>query len=186
MKRFQESDEWQRGDTAQRQWAEVLRDRGNSVLPTYAFNDVTPETKAPVMLVPDGLRITPDVLSFRMRYGAAWHEVKAKSVPSWFRRYTRWEHGCDYSALIEYQRVQEETSIPVYIVVHETASPVDPDADSPLLPTGKWLCMPISQAISLGEHRADWPGGAAQPGRRGRNGEGGLLWPRNAMKEIPE
>lgn len=184
MKRWKDSDEWIRGDTAQRQWADTLRDRGNAVLPAYAFDDVTPETKAPVMLVPCGVRITPDVLSFRPRQFPVWHEVKAKSVPSFYRKYGRWEHGCDYSASQEYQLVQTETNIPIFIVVHETATPVDPDCHSPLEPSGIWLAISLNAALKYGEHRCDWPGGKDQPWRRGRKGMGGLLWPRGRMRLI--
>lgn len=177
------SPEWARGDTAQRQWADVLTERGSCALPTYAFEDVTKETKAPVMLIPGGLLVTPDVLCMSGS-GITWHEVKSKSCPSWNRNRTRWEHGFDHSLLREYQDVARRTGCPVWIVVYEISSPENPLADSKLVPSGLWLCMALSDVMRLGRHQHDWPGGKAQPHRRGRRGEGGWLWARVDMTEL--
>ncbi len=61
------TEEWKRGDTAQRRWGQLLAGgrNGRCVLPAYAFEDVlgSGQTKAPVMLAPEGILITPDCLS---------------------------------------------------------------------------------------------------------------------------
>lgn len=176
------TDEWSRGDTAQRRWADLMVQRGHAVLPVHAFDDVVPDTKAPVMLVPEGIRVTPDVLLLRARHGALWHEVKSKSVPTWYRIYEQWEHGCDYALALEYQAVQIETGTTVQIIVHETRTPIDPYDDAGLMDSETWLFIPLKKVFRVGEHRPDWPGGRNQPHRRGRSGMGGLLWPRHEMK----
>lgn len=181
---MKDSREWLQGNSAQQAWADVLRHRGNAVVPTYAFEDVAPETKAPVMLVPNGVRVLPDLLNFRYQDRATWHEVKSKSVPTWYRIHARWEHGCDYSLSQEYSMVQDETGLDVWIVVFETASPLDDEHDSLLELSGRWFGIALNKALAYGEHRVDWPGGKSQPFRRGRKGMGGLLWPRRRMLEM--
>jgi len=181
------TDEWARGDTAQRRFAEILRGYRLCVLPTYAFEDVTPETKAPVMLAPqqDSILVTPDLLALRDGW-AQWCEVKSKSVPTWYRRKAQWEHGCDRDVFDEYEVVQHKSGIDVQIVVHELSTPEQPEVDSPLRLSGLWLSIRLNDARRVGDWRTDWPGGAAQPNRRGRRGRGGWLWPRNAMRMVRE
>jgi hypothetical protein len=179
--KFEETPEYQFGDTAQRKWGEHLRELGRSVMPAYAFKEMTAETKSPVLLIPQGLLVTPDLLSFSIDKGPSWHEVKAKSVPTWHRNSGRWEHGFDFSLLSEYERVRDITHLPIFIVVNERAGPMNPLLDSELLPADNWLWLSLGAIKALGEHRPDWPGGKSQPNRRGRHGKGGWLWPRIGM-----
>lgn len=180
------SREWKQGDTAQQAWAEELRKRGKCALPTYAFEDVAPETKAPVMLVPAGVLVTPDVLCMSATSGTSWHEVKSKTVPTWRRLPPgpRWEHGFDYSLLREYQRVQELSGAPVYIVIQETRTPVDPRNESRLVASGIWLYATLDCVLEHGSRRPDWPKRKGNTEDRGRNGEGGWLWPRSLMSRL--
>lgn len=180
------SREWKQGDTAQRAWADELANRGNCVLPAYAFDDVVRETKAPVMLIPEGLLVTPDVLCMSAENGTTWHEVKSKSVPTWRRLPPgpRWEHGFDYDLLSEYADVQKRTGHAVWIVVCEERRPENPEADSPLILSGLWLVASLSVVLDEGDHRPDWPGGSKEPHRRGRNGRGGWLWARSIMRPM--
>lgn len=179
--------EWAQGDTAQQRWAEKMRERGLCVLPTYAFEDVDKATKAPVMLVPGGIRVTPDLLLLggRIPEPVLWHEVKSKSAPTWFRNLGRWEHGFDYDLVQEYDSVQVESGCPVWIIVQELSAPIDGATESELVACDLWLCARLATCIEHGQHRVDWPGGRFDP-RRGRRGKGGLLWPRNIMRVLRE
>lgn len=175
------SPEFALGDRTQRGWADELARCGRAALPTYAFDSVVAETKAPMMVVPAGLIITPDVLTFRRGGKIAWHEVKAKTGPSWRRLLPgpRWEHGFDFSLLAEYLEVERLTRVPVFVVVGEIASP---DNRGDLVPPGCWLYVALDELAREGERRPDWPGGRDEPSRRGRHGMGGWLWDRRIMR----
>ena len=175
------SREWLLGDAAQKRWARILAGRGNAALPVYGMDEVDDRTKAPILFVRDGLLVVPDVLCLNPARGNTWHEVKAKRVPGWYRNRQRWEHGADYSLVREYEEVQRATGLPVWLIVFEERSPVDPLADSALQDGGVFLGIRLVDAIATGEHRPTWPGGTAEPHNRGRRGAGGLLWPRAAM-----
>lgn len=181
------SREWRQGDTAQQAWAEELRKRGKCALPTYAFEDVAPETKAPVMLVPAGVLVTPDVLCMSAKSGTSWHEVKSKTVPTWRRLPPgpRWEHGFDYSLVREYQEVQDLSGAPVYVVVQETKTPADLSRESVLVDSGIWLFATLDTILKHGSRRPDWPKRNGNPNDRGRRGEGGWLWARSIMTALP-
>src|SRR3990167_4799343 len=161
------SPEWALGDTAQRRWADNLATRGNAVLPAYQFEECVAETKAPVMVIPSlgGARfvITPDVLSLRPGAMPVWHDVKAKSVPTWYRKLARWEHGFDFSLLEEYQEAERVSGCRAWIIVNETASPLDCCSDSPCAPSYAWLGISLCDVERLGTRRRDWPGGRDDP-----------------------
>ena len=166
------------GDSAQKAWARVLAKRGNPSLPIYAMSDESAGTKAPILFTQEGLLVTPDVLCLGERQ--SWHEVKAKAVPAWFRIRGRWEHGFDYDLVGEYRRVQDVTSIEVWIVVYEESSPADATRDGALEKSGVFLVLSLNDALAAGEHRPHWPGGRGT-GRYGRRGKGGWLVPRDAF-----
>jgi len=177
------SDEWEMGDYAQRRWCVMLAARGNLVLPTHEMNDNAPGTKAPMVLANSDLLVAPDALCFNPR-ATTWHEVKAKSQPVWRRTHRRWEHGIDHANAMHYSEVQDGSGAPVLLVVHESMSPVNPARYSRLVASDLWLWITLDEALQCGEHRPTWPGGKADPGRRGRDGRGGLLWARDAMREM--
>lgn len=178
---FRSRPEWLIGDSVQKAWARKTAKDGNCVLPAYALEDSDASTKAPVLFTGNGLLVSPDmlVLGFYNR----WHEVKAKAVPSYFRKLQRWEHGCDYALFLEYEKVAKETGLPVCIIVFEMKSPSDPSKESKLIKnaTGSWLAIRLTEAREFGERRSDWPGGRVDPDRRGKRGMGGWLWPRDKM-----
>jgi hypothetical protein len=179
-----QSREWKLGDSAQKRWAESLA-RGCVVVPAYALNPIDTRTKAPMLFRGEGeLLVAPDLLVLS-RTECAWHEVKAKAIPTWRRNHRngpRWEHGLDFWDFDQYRRVEEESGIAVHIVLFEERSPIDPRAEQREL-TGPpmWLSALLQDLESWGEHRPDWPGGANNPANRGRFDQGGWLWPRNRM-----
>lgn len=177
-----ETKEYRIGDSAQRLWAKVMAGRGHLVLPVYDLIDRDPSTKAPIAFLDDGLIVAPDLL---VCTGAnnMWHDVKAKSKPT-FRRVPpgpRWEHGIDWAIAKQYQEVELRSGMSMWVIVHELESP---DGDQLVQRENAWFGIPISRAFYVGDHRLDWPGGKAQPNRRGKDGQGGLLWGRNAMTPI--
>ena len=186
MNDFYSTAEWIKGDGAQREWATYVANQGLVVLPTYNMGDDLAENKAPVLLTADGVLTAPDLLVTGAQASTRWHEVKAKSRPSWRRFHPgpRWEHGCDWCLAMEYKEVQTKTGFSVFIVVHEDRSPQDTGTESPLSGPESWLTIPLSKALDVGEHRKDWPGGKANPNRRGKRQMGGLLWDRSQMLHI--
>ena len=200
--KFYLTEEWLRGDNAQKQWAAFVAQPGRLVLPAYGFSGIDGESKAPLLLTADGLRVSPDMLVLALSEPSRWHEVKAKARPTWRRNPPgpRWEHGFDYSLKAEYAMVEKKSGSPVFIIVQEERSPLHPDGPEPgacqswttedwcrfehddLQGEQMWLSIRLTQVENLGCHRADWPGGKKEPHRRGRNGQGGWLWPRSAMR----
>jgi hypothetical protein len=177
--------EWAMGDASQKQWALRMAKRGYCVLPVYDLEDQDHSTKAPMLFDIHGVLVSPDVLLLKLDK-KWWHDVKAKSVPTWRRipPGPRWEHGCDMANAEQYLKVQDATGIPMYIIVHEQRSPKDETQDSALIPKEQWLAIHITRAFAVGDLRSDWPGGKRQPNRRGRCGKGGLLWARSEMAKV--
>lgn len=179
---FRQTEEWMLGDSAQKKWAKIKADEGYCVLPAYALEDVSADTKAPVLFVSRGNLVSPDL--FLMRNGMVEpHEVKAKSVPTFRRKTKQWEHGVDYSLIQEYEEVERQVGSSVVIVVHETKSPISRNEDAGLKESNIWLWSCLSTIKKYGEHRPSWPGGESNPMRRGRHGKGGWLWPRWIMDQ---
>lgn len=181
---FRQTREWIMGDTVQKDYARKIAQAGGYVvLPTYGMDDVSSATKAPVLFVESGLLIAPDILLCSPKKNM-WQDVKAKSVPTWYRKKRRWEHGIDYSCAEEYLAVQKASGIKVGIVVHESRSPIDTQRESPLTGPPAYLFISLDDALLMGDRRTDWPGGKGDPKRRGRRGMGGLLWDRGVMLRI--
>ena len=182
---FYDTREWKIGDNAQRRWAYFVSSQGGIAVPIYGFEGNTSDTKAPMLISRNTLLVAPDLLVLRGDV-RKWNEVKAKASPTW--RYAppgpRWEHGFDWALLEEYRAVSRESGCPVFIVVHELRSPLDASRGSPLSGAERFLAIDLEHAARIGQHRPDWPGGTKLPHERGRNGQGGLLWPRSAMTEI--
>ena len=182
--KFEDSREWLMGDAVQKQWARTVAESGAVVLPIYGMDDVDSRTKAPVLFLGTELLVAPDLLV--MKPGLTrWHEVKAKSIPTWrrFRPGPRWEHGIDYSLLEEYKQVQSRSGAAVWIVVHEELSPLDADTESQLAPSPEWLVIKLDTAVRVGDRRPDWPGGK-KSSNHGRRGQGGWLWARSEMTKV--
>jgi hypothetical protein len=172
---FRESAEWLMGDSQQKAWARLMAGRNNVVLPTYGIEEVDDRTKAPVLFVSDGkILVAPDILLLKEGNGM-WHEVKAKSSPSWRRFHPgpRWEHGIDYCHYRDYLEVERKSGSPVWIVIHEAKSPLDTERESKIGGPPLWLVIALSEISKTGEHRPKWSCGS--------RGMGGWLWPRSAM-----
>lgn len=160
--------------------------RGYCVVPVYGMESVSAETKSPLLFATKEQLITPDLLCIHPTRGDFWCEANGKGRPAWFRKYSRWQHGIDYALFQAYSRVQKLTGKRVNIAVQEIASPKDPDQMSELAPgSNQWLFIWLDEMAAVGEHMPEWPGGMRQPWRRGREGKGGWLWPRNAMTRDP-
>jgi hypothetical protein len=183
---FSSTPEWKMGDGVQREWALKVAGSGRVVLPTYTMNDDQAENKAPLLLTSSGTLTAPDLLVTAINENTRWHEVKAKSKPSWRRCKPgpRWEHGCDWCLAMEYKEVQTQAVFAVYIIVHEARSPSNVSQDSPLTGPETWLAITLDDALKKGEKRKDWPGGKFNPKRRGKKGMGGLLWNRADMSVV--
>jgi len=172
---FTETREYKFGDSAQREWAATCVDLyGGIVLPIYDYTEIAPEDKAPTVMCGGGDLIAPDLLFSAIGRPAVFLEVKAKTEATWRRRPPgpRWEHGIDYSCATEYREIQDLSGIKVFLVLREMPS--------------LWLLISLDLAFEIGDRRTDWPGGKAEPNRRGRRGLGGLLWPRSAMRWLDE
>jgi hypothetical protein len=176
------SPEARMGALAETQAARLLQRRGAAVLPVFSALRNTEETEAPMLYAPHaGLAVGPDLLCFRAG-GNVWIDVKGKAVPTWRRVDRRWEHGIDYANFIDYSHVADFTGLPVWLLLREERTPADPMGESELISSVSWLTIHLVDAARVGEHRPDWPGGAANPRRRGRHGQGGWLWPRAQMR----
>ena len=152
---------------ASKVFARILAARGNAVQPVSGDHPVD-----------------PGVLALNPTHGEAWYQVKAKSAPSYLRRLARWEHGVDVALIEEYEAIERDTGAPVWLVIHEARSPSDPTLESVLVKSGAYLGIRLANALLLGERRPEWPGGTGDPRNRGRDGRGGLLWPRSAMTPL--
>ena len=188
--------EWDFGDGAQRKWHEILVGRGHITIPVYEMGGLTiahsptglfisysdrQMTGAPMLRLNDTEAIpAPDMLVYTSSV-LMWHDVKAKSKPTWRRNGSRWEHGCDLACAEDYRKAQQFTGAPAYIVVQETSIPTDAGAESDLEDGNGWLFIRVDDAFVHGDIRTDWPGGKHSPRRRGKRGKGGLLWPRESM-----
>lgn len=178
---LQNTTEYEMGQIEQTNWLRKLTERGFLVVPTYGMVGVAGYTDAPMLFSCPRDVVAPDFLVFPKNHPPAWHDTKGKELPSWFRNLRRWEHGIDWAVANDYKYVQDHTGVHVFVVVHENWAPQDPAADSQLLETDNWLSISIDDAFKYGDHRLLWPGGR-NSGDYGRNGEGGLLWPRSIMQ----
>ena len=180
---FEQTQEFIMGDVAQKRWAEFVASRGGIVLPTYGMKDVSALTKAPVLLHADGILVVPDLLVLSTIRPHLWHEVKAKTIPSWRRLSPgpRWEHGIDYALLREYEDVQAMSGMSVLVVVHEKNSPLHDEIESAATGPEKWLYITLADCFACGDRRTNWP---RKMGEGSRRRQGGWLWPREQMKEI--
>lgn len=183
--RFEDSPKYRMGDASQTRWCRHLAATGMCAMPAYGATGNTAVTKAPALYTVTGTVVLPDVLVLSPGH-KSWHEVKAKTDPTWRRLPPgpRWEHGIDLALVPHYTECEERTGIPVWIVVHEINSPADPGQDSPLTGPEIWLGITLRTAVASGQARATWPGGAARPQERGRDGKGGWLWARSQMSRL--
>lgn len=89
-----------------------------SVIPTA---NIRTDGKHGPRLEGDGQHITlADGQIFGERRGFV--EIKAKTTASYFRNWSRWEHGIDKDKFVEYCELQAKTKMPVYIILCEVST----------------------------------------------------------------
>jgi hypothetical protein len=120
------------GQQAESAIARWLRAKGRYVLPVYDIEYVT--GKGPRLFSPTGQIIAPDLVSIRGGK-VAWVEAKHKTVFSWYRKAGCWETGIDLRHYLDYLRVAQECSLPVWLLfLHRSAVPSVEDR--------RWGCPP--------------------------------------------
>ena len=173
--RLSESSFFKKGSAAEKEWAILQQSHGKWVVPTWGMTraERSDRDNAPMLFGPlnDNI-VSPDMMVFG-GHVVEWHEVKSKSVPSWYRILGQWEHGIDWVNACHYRRIEEVTKMPVLVVVREDVRPEDELADSKLVLETSWRTISLNDVFRLGQRRPKWPGLG-----------GGQLWPRNAMTEV--
>lgn len=93
--------------------------RGSSILPVYEKEIDT--GKGPRFFTQVGRFAAPDMF---VMPSMTWVEAKHKTVFSWYRLGGYWCTGIDLNHYADYQRVQEESSRPVWLLfLHRSATP---------------------------------------------------------------
>lgn len=93
--------------------------RGNSVLPVYEKEIDT--GKGPRFFTPEGQFVAPDMFVIPSMH---WVEAKHKTVFSWHRITACWCTGIDLNHYAGYQRVQETSNRPVWLLfLHRSSTP---------------------------------------------------------------
>lgn len=115
-----------------------LRARGNGVVTVYEIEHHT--GKGPRYFAPTKAYVAPDILVFPKDEQVLWCEAKHKTVFSWHRKTQRWVTGVDIRHYEDYQRVQDETGIDVWLIfAHHSATPSESDLKygaPPFCPSG--------------------------------------------------
>lgn len=122
---FCQTEEYQRGLKSQTALANLLKNAGWYVVPSYDYT--AGETKAPKLQGGDeGGYVLPDldvsievVDRYKTQPRRCWVEVKYKSNPSWYKKKSRFEFGISRRQLNDYRNVRRLTGCEVMIVVHE-------------------------------------------------------------------
>lgn len=182
-------EEWDFGRRVERDFVGRLVRRGWLVVPLYGAVGVDESTKAPMLYGPTERLVSPDVLATK-ESRSIWLEIKGKRQPGYHFKAKRWEHGIDWHLVGNYQKVEALSGWRVHLVVYEAFSP-PVGGGSPewserhqevfggMEAADRWLTIPLSKALDAGHHQSSWPDGCG-----GRSGQGGLLWPRGAMREV--
>lgn len=180
------------GQEAEQEAARKLAGNGWIVIPVSEFtNNIGLKINAPMLVIPDGVCISPDLLAIKPAK-SLWFEVKKKTEPTYTWKLRRWEHGTDKPNIDAYQVIQEKTAAPVYLLVQEENSPQthdlylnnfdDIDArrkmKADLRPSRIWLWISLNDALRYGNVRNN---NREMIGKNNPNGEG-LYWPRTRMK----
>ena len=181
------------GQKFEQEAARRLANRGWIVIPMSEFtNNTGIKINAPMLVVPDGLKISPDLLAIKAGK-QIWVEVKDKTAPTYTWKHHRWEHGIDQPNSDDYLSIQKQSGYPVFLLIHENSSPRTPDLylssmddmaayrrmKADLVDSDLWLSIALSDAIQYGNTRANNP---EMVGPRNPSGAG-LYWPRDRMKE---
>lgn len=182
------------GQEFEQEAAKRLATNGWIVIPVSEYaNNTGAKINAPMLVSPKGVAISPDLLAMKAGEKSFWFEVKDKSEPTYTWKFGRWEHGIDKPNADDYKTVQENSGIPVVILIHERNSPKTPDLylsssddigayrkmKADLQPSNLWLWVYLDDAIKHGNVRANNPEMTKPNNPTGS----GLYWPRSIMKE---
>ena len=122
------------GKVAESLLAKWLIRRGFSVLPIYELAEK--KYKGPQIFSGEGSFIAPDLMAIQPGK-ILLVEAKHKSGFTWSRRHHRFETGIDLKHYMDYQRVREITSIPLWIMFLQNGQAVkDAPANKPTSPKG--------------------------------------------------
>jgi hypothetical protein len=118
------------GKAAESAIARWMISRGASILPVY--EKIIDEGKGPQLFTACGAFVAPDILA--MKAGKfKWIEAKHKKAFSWYRKKSVFETGIDLRHYEEYQKVQDISGTPVWLLfLHEGGCA----KDSPESPSG--------------------------------------------------
>jgi hypothetical protein len=129
--------------------ARYLRSRGWSILPVYEKE--IDNGKGPRLFLPYGYPetelIAPDLQGMKYQK-VQWFEAKHKSAATFYRKKWRWQTGIDKRHYLDYKRVQEITTYPVWLLFLQRESACNnAPLNVPSCPTGLYGC-PITQLYS--------------------------------------
>ena len=97
------------GKEGEHEVGEYFMNRGYALLPLYQFS----EKLAPKVYCSESTIISPDILV--SGYGSAfWIEVKTKN--RWVKFNGKFETGLNEKHYIDYRKIQEKTTLPLYVV----------------------------------------------------------------------
>lgn len=179
------------GQKYEQEAARRLAANGWIVVPMSEFtNNTGIKINAPMLVIPDGVAISPDLLAIKPGK-QIWFEVKDKTEPTYTWKLHRWEHGIDKPNADDYLLIEEKSDVPVILLIHEKNSPETPDLylssmddigaykrmKSDLKPSDIWLSISLKKAFENGNIRN---GNKEMIGPKNKLGAG-LYWPRIIM-----
>jgi hypothetical protein len=113
---FRQTPEWVKGDAVQRTAADLFRQEGWYVIPSYDYSG--DDERAPRLQGQTKGYAIPD-LDVARRSTRIWVEVKAKEGPTFSTKDQEWQHGMNARLFEHYRHVQGITGTPVWILIHE-------------------------------------------------------------------
>jgi hypothetical protein len=94
--------------------AKWLMGRGWKILPAYDFSGAG-DDKAPKLMADGESLVLPDLLGCRAGK-SIWFEVKLKTSATLYRKTGTWETGISLRHFRHYQKVRDESGLPVWLV----------------------------------------------------------------------
>ena len=114
---FRETETWQKGHNGERRVAQLLKERGWYVIPSYDYSGEDGDKAPKLEGLRDGFPV-PD-LDIAKDGERRWAEVKTKAAASYTRVTGRYEHGIPKRHYLSYKRVQEITGCEVWLFIYE-------------------------------------------------------------------
>lgn len=114
---FRETETWQKGHNGERRVAQLLKERGWYVIPSYDYSGEDGDKAPKLEGLRDGFPV-PD-LDIAKDGERRWAEVKTKTAASYTRVTGRLEHGIPKRHYWAYKRVQEITGSEVWLFIYE-------------------------------------------------------------------